>query len=313
MSRKSNLNSSALASVASEALAFDGSQRGQNRNRKHNGVPKNQQQAHAPNEGTSSSLAGGEAEGTSGDPDTTASDEADEEEHDGAIAAAFAPSGKAVTEDGDQAGLHDGDEDLGVDVEDIDTGRGRSLRRKGDKAEYPESDDDDYNAVDMISDSDEGDPSVEKLEERAIIQSVEADDDTALPSILKSTADGADQRWGGFDLDDGLFMADIPYFDEQIGRTDASVLASDAQLFNSASVFEGFSPPRLQLPSPRRVRFEIPHSDASDVLSNDGDIDALFDNAENGSMPDASLLSAEEELNKDDDESCGSSSGYESG
>lgn len=219
--------------------------------------------------------------------DAAESDEGNDEDGDGD---AFAPSGRATEGRGVQAGHNN--------VNSIN---------------YEYGSDDVYDCVDMISDSDEDGPKVEKREEKNIVES-EEDGDLNTVSAHVETSDG----WEGFDLDDGLFLADVPYFDEQYGRSEPGVLASEMELFKSASVFDDFTPPPLSQ-SPRRVRFKepvIPASDTSDIMSDDEDLNGLFNTPEGQSMPTGAYLTSESQNNEDDEyerSSCGSSSGYESG
>lgn len=324
MSRKSNNTSSPPASVAVESMAFDGSKHGKRKhhlNHAHDTAPKNNPQTQKRRktlvDDTVNESMIGEVDGSkAGESKLAVTDDEDEDEaeDDSIDAAAFAPSSRATKKDNDWAGPSS---EIGarsarhssrdVSADDSTIRRGRTLRRDNGSTEQAVVDNDDYNGVNMISDCDEDDPDCEGLEERAIIESEEADNDQSMPSIHKTSIEETDDDWGDFDLGEGLFMADNPFFEEQFGRTDSSILANDADdLFQSTSMFEGFSPEPLQLQSPRRVRFITPHSEGSDVISNDGDINALFEPPPSGSLDDRSFNDA-------DEKSCGSSSGYESG
>lgn len=115
------------------------------------------------------------------------------------------------------------------------------------------SDDDDYNGVDLISDSDEGEPDLEKLEERMIIDSEEENEETVFPPPSPFYAqDTSSDHWQGFHFDDGLFTSDVPFFDDQIGHIDsepaATVPSSDS---TTVPRHRSSSSP----PPARRVRF----------------------------------------------------------
>jgi len=216
------------------------------------------------------------------------------------------------------------------------------------------SDEDDYDGVDLISNSEEEEPEVEQLEEKMIIDSEEDNEAVVQPPLVSmgppSISSGG---WDGFDLDDGVFLSDVPFFDEQISRNDPNLL-NEIAIYNAASSFEGLDSQGLDYgavtsPMPRRVRFEEEVRQYSDSTSTDGSdededgfpdlfmhqdsLDAGFrlmienDNDEDDghSLTDGEgsyweLKDREDfELEKhglngnDDSSSCGSSSGYESG
>ena len=199
----------------------------------------------------------------------------------------------------------------------------RASRRKAPKStrqmkgKNADSDEDDYNGVDLISDSEEEEPTVEQLEEKVIIESEEEYDGSCkTPPILPSiSSDG----WTGFDLEGDLFLSDVPYFDEQIGRTDPSILAEEIEIFNSTSFSQGFYdvelPPRLT--PPRRVRFaeDVQKSDKSSAVVSD-----MEQNHNQGygsfGLDDGQEGAGSANQNSEDDDadsSSGRSSGYESG
>ncbi len=260
---------------------------------------------------------------------TSSNDEADESDGDGAGADqeedddgdgdGIAPSDAAIASNGVQTGRN-----FGMDLKHT-AGTGEESKRSPDKArskkqqacrrkaskstgqindEGAESDDeDDYNGVDLISDSEEEEPTVEELEEKVIIESEEEyDSNCRTPPVLPSiSSDG----WPGFDLEGDLFLSDVPYFDEQIGRTDPSILAEEIEIFNSTSFSQNFfdvqHPPRL--PPPRRVRFaDVPEPDNTSAVASE---------TERGEAGVTSEKHGSEE--EDSDSSSGRSSGYESG
>ena len=143
-----------------------------------------------------------------------------------------------------------------------------------------ESDDEDYNAVDLISDSDEEEPTVEKIEERMIIDSEEENDAVCVTRADRSRSSSvSSDGWQGFDLEGGLFLSDMPFFDEQMGRLRADNLASEVELYNGNSLIElDHSPTPLHT---RRVRFAdediIPTYDDSTSTNSDADDDVFPD------------------------------------
>jgi len=241
-------------------------------------------------------VGGGSSQGTSSGDEADGDDDAaeeDEDEGDDENGDAFAPSGRAIEGLGDQAGRID--------------------------AEQCDSDDEAYNGVDEISDSDADEPGVERLEEQDIIAS-EEDNGSSRPATFSGPVSEASDIWEGFDLDTGFFTSDIPYFDEQLGRIGSGLLDSEIELFQSAGSFADLEPmPSLpQSPSPtrRRVHFNepiFPPSDSS--VTGDEDLNGLFNTAQAPSMEaDLDINFANQENDDEDDgSSVGSSSGYESG
>lgn len=325
MSRKSNRNTHAPTSAAPNPLEID-------RAFGHKKSKRNQPQldqssnhyAEGPSPKDSSLERGGEnvsrivSSGDDADGDVSNADaaEPDEESDENGESDAFAPSGRAIEEHGDQAGR--------TNVEDVSD---PELAPKGKKNHGPttlngntetteardvrDSDDDVYNRVDEISDSEEDEPNVEQLEERNIIESEEADDINT--ASCPETSDG----WEGFELEDGLFLEDVPFFDEQYHRTDSNILDSDMELFQSTSIFDGFPSPPLPVPSPRRVRFKEPLLQlwsGSDMDSDHGDINVLFSPVATPNVPsgrDLDLGGPYLGDEYDDGSSVGNSSGYE--
>lgn len=277
----------------------------------HNSSPK-----HTGAHCSSSAPSDDEADGDVSNADAAEPDEESDEDGEGD---AYAPSGRAIKEHGYQAGHSN--EDVSDPKSTFEGKRSHSPpASKGEiniteaKVYLRDSDDDVYNRVDLISDSEEDEPNVEKLEERNIIESEEADDLNAAPAYLEAS-DG----WGGFELEDHLFLEDLPSFDEQYSRIGSNILDSEMEFFQSASAFGGFPSPPPPTPSPRRVRFKEPIaqlSNDSDMDSDDGDINVLFSPVAAPTVPsglDLDLGSPYLEHEIDDGSSVGSSSGYESG
>ncbi|KAF6225644.1 hypothetical protein HO133_009644 [Letharia lupina] len=277
-------------------------------------TPKNSSPKHGGGQASCSTSSDDDADGDVSNLDAA---EPDEESDDDGEGDAFALSGRAIKGDGDQAGRSK--EDVG-DRESTFEGKkshgptaskGKTKITKA-RPTLRDSDDDVYNRVDLISDSEEDEPNVEQLEERNIIESEEADGLNTEPAYLDAS-DG----WEGFELEDGLFLEDVPYFDERYGRTDSNILDSEMELFQSASIFDGFPSPPPPSPSPRRVRFKEPISQLSndsDMDSDRGDINVLFSPVVTPTVPsggDLDLGGPYLDYEDDDGSSVGSSSGYE--
>lgn len=97
----------------------------------------------------------------------------------------------------------------------------KSPKSNKSKAKLPvlSDDDEDYNGVDLISDSDEEEPNLEKLEERMIIDSEEENEEAPFSAVGSLYAqDNSSDDWQGFHFDDGIFTSDIPFFEQGIGR-----------------------------------------------------------------------------------------------
>jgi hypothetical protein len=248
------------------------------------------------------------ARSSSGDDDEeagvngTGSTKADDEDNEDTDGDALAPSDPAMEGHGNQAGP--------INVNDANDDGG-------------DSDDEAYNGIDLISDSEEEDSDLMQEEERNIIES-EGDDLQSMPAATVPTSPTeASDEWAGFDLEHGFFSTDISHFDEQYGRSDHSMFESEFEMRRATGVFDDFDPvpSGSRSPSPplqplRRVRFKDPvsyHSDGSDIVSDDGGLDGLFNSAP--AQVGEDFLFDEEDVDDDDDEgsSVGNSSGYESG
>lgn len=284
-----------------------------------------QMQPGSPGSGSSASSVTSsidEADGNEGD-----GAEGDRDEDDNGDADGMAPSDAAIASNGHQTGpsiemslKHNPrtGEKLKHSLHNIGNKKQRARRRKASKSTGQADDentgvddDDDYNGVDLISDSEEEEPTVEQLEEKVIIESEEEyDSNCRTPPVLPSiSSDG----WPGFELEGDLFLSDVPYFDEQIGRTDPSILAEEIEIFNTTNFSQGFLdieiPPRLT--PARRVRFaeDVPEPDNSSAVASD---------TKGGSL---GLAKREEGVtsenhdseDEDTDSASGRSSGYESG
>ena len=267
-----------------------------------------------------------------GEADVSESDVADAEGEDGdEDGDVFAPSDRAMGLHGDQAGpanedshqklrlLEQGDvaclKNSAVDFKQS----GSSFRNTGSQNDECDSDDELYNKVDLVSDAEEGESDIEKTEEKDIIQSREGDDITRQPATVPTSATEASDDWTGFDFENDLLPTDISHFEEQYGGNELSILESEVELFNPTSLFADFtslpSLPASPTPTPRRVRFKepiLPSNEDSDIVSDEEDLNGLFNSAAAMPPKDRSRLAQDVDDN-DDGSSVGSSSGYESG
>ena len=328
MSRKANRNAHASIGAAPNPLEIDHAS-GHKKSKRNQ--PRLDESGNTyterPTPKTSSPERGGgyASRSTSSDDDAdgdVSSDDAaepDEESDKDGEGDALAPSGRAIEKHGDQAGRIN--EDIS-DGEPAFKGKkshgntafdGENQITEGESA-LRDSDDDVYNRVDLISDSEEDEPNVEQLEERNIIESEEADDLNAAPAHLEA-ADG----WEGFEVDDSMFLEDVPFFDQRYGRTDSTILDSGIEFFGSASIFDDFPSPKPPTPSPRRVRFKEPISQISndsDMDSDNGDVNILFSPVATPTVPlggDLDSGGPHMDYEVSNGSSVGSSSGYESG
>lgn len=320
MSRKMNRNAHTPIGAAPNPLQIDHTS-GHEKSKRNQ--PRLDQSNKTYTEGLTPEIASSKHEGGHTSSSTSSDDDADgdvssanaaepdEESDEDGEGDAFAPSGRAVKEHGDQAGriLKDFSDRESTFEGKRSHGRPNAFKGKT----MHDSDDDVYNRVDLISDSEEDEPNVEQLEERNIIESEEADDLNTTAYL--DTSDG----WEAFELEDGLFLEDVPFFDEQYGCTDSNILESEMELFQPASIFDGFSSPPPRSPPPRRVRFKEPVaqlSNDSDMDSDNGDINVLFSPVVTPIVPsggDFDLGGPYLDYEDDDGSSVGSSSGYESG
>ena len=279
--------------------------------------------------GSSARNSSGEDDGEAdvGESDVTDAEEEDNDEDGDALA----PSDRAMESHGDQAGPANGHDDQklrlleqgdGACLEDsaVDSEQsGTSFRNAGSQNDECDSDDELYNKVNLVSDAEEGESDIEKLEEQDIIESREGVDTTRQPDTVPTSATEASDGWAGFDFETDLFPTDISHFEEQYGGHELSILESEVELFNSTSLFADFaslpSLPASPTPTPRRVRFKepiLPSNEDSDIVSDEEDLNGLFSSAAAMPPKDRSKF-AENVDNTDDGSSVGSSSGYESG
>ena len=259
-----------------------------------------------------------------GEADVSESDVADAEEGNDEDGDVIAPSDRAMGMHGDQAGPANeyGDQKLRErDVARLNNSTvnfrqsGPSSRNTGSQNEECDSDDELYNKVDLVSDAEVGESDIEKSEEKDIIQSREGNE----PATVPTSATEASDDWAGFDFENELFPTNLSHFEEQYGENEFSILESEVELFNSTNVVADFtslpSLPASPTPTPRRVRFKepiLPSNDDSDIVSDEEDLNGLFNSA--AAMPPKDRSSPVQDVdNNGDGGSVGSSSGYESG
>lgn len=284
------------------------------------------------------------------DSDAADADEEDEDDEDDGDPDANAPSDKSGSHTRDQTGLSA----VRGHIIDFSAGEKRKrspspaisqlgrINKRAKEAEHTtydiDTEDDDYRGVDLISDSegdpiaenisDSEDPSVKRSEERMIINSEEDSADyhsaffgrspLCIPSYSSDTL-------GGLDVPDNLFLGDIPFFDDEIRRSERNAFSSTVdEVFGSSNVLDydsGFSFPSPNA-RPRRVRFADPlmlPSEAailSGSLCEQGKCEGDFGHSSRNALElqkYAPMSKTSEEVIPDDmSSSCGSSSGYES-
>ncbi len=334
MSRK--INDNALASMASIALPLNSTIQTKRQKRRtpqsSNNGANSASQTRTPNSTSddNSSENSSKGDAVAAESDSNNDDDADDEEDDEvAEPAVLAPSGVVRNVNDNQAGLlseefhgfEDGSAEEKTQVYEDEDGvrRGRSLRSSKAGNAKPDVDDDDYNAVDLISDNgdvvsedEDGWPNVERIEEQSLIEDFKQTEAQTKKAIMVSLSD--EDSWQAKsrtvvdpNVDDILF-SDGPYFEEQYGRTAKSVLAEEIHAFNPISDFD-VPIPSIETKSSRRVRFATPvrplPGDAA-VGSYDQDLSIFFPS---GPQQDVDMP----RFDIDDQEASGSSSGYESG
>lgn len=225
-------------------------------------------QAHAPVSSSTASKVPGGSEGDDSDTSAEGIEEDGDDDEDDHEPEAFAPSDLAVNLDGIQTGrtsVRPERRTLGNSKKRCLSGssdEGDRTRRPAKVKKYDQdnidviitSDDEDYNAVDLISDSDEGEPTLEKMEEKMIIDSEEEHVDTFIShGIPPSPRSTSSEDWQGFELSDTVFLDDIPFFDEQLGRGDPDALGNTIDLYSDAPLSR--YPLSPSPPPARHVRF----------------------------------------------------------
>jgi hypothetical protein len=128
------------------------------------------------------------------------------------------------------------------------------------------SDDDDYDGVDAISDSEDGEePDVEEAEEQAIIASEDEDVQTPRPSV-----DDDQSSWDGFDTQEEILGENTQFFEDHIARGHAPDHDTEATVWN-----HGLSEDDMGVT--RRVHFDIPVGyDGADESSDTEDDEEIW-------------------------------------
>lgn len=161
------------------------------------------------------------------------------------------------------------------------------------------SDDSDYDAVDLVTDSEEDEPDVEVAEEQAIIESEEEDDfDVPQPDAFEH------ETWNGFDLDESPGA----YFDEQIAPADSPDVFTGASGWIAGAETEDESQPEAA----RRVRFDLSDSDSAPSDTEDNDNDNIFPDIflDQGSLDPGFRRTIENDHNKDNDDPASDDGSY---
>lgn len=270
-------------------------------------------QSGATDEGAASSPSAASSDGGDGEDGDGNGAEGDERDEDDGNGDAMAPSGCTIDQDGKQTGhitsksskLHSYSGEKRkrrLNTPEHDTIAPKAPKRTCDAGQVDQSDESDYNGVDLISDSGEEGQKLEKLEELSIITSAERYDFSTMNVSQPPRSGSSDaEDWSHWALDRGLYVTDIPYFNDQIGRDEPSEMAIDAEIFRSTSSFQNEHLEITNSPEPRRVRFAdpvIPPANRSRTNS----IDQI-----------KRVISSHGPENLDSEDSWGSSSGYESG
>ena len=331
MSRKTSQTARAPAYGAPKLSAFDVGHKGSNIGRSEGHSPRN---CSAPKDAaghvtaTDTRAGGGAVESTSsgeqedeedGDNDKDKADDDGDEDQDPDVQA---PSGCATSSTGRQAGhpfnLPESSEHHLAEKATDSTETTVQLDDS--------SSDEAYGAVDLISDS-EGDGSdMDRVEERAIIDSEDKGVGSAPSGVRKgvdvgrarSPTESLADSWEGFDFCDGGFSDHQDFFDEQFNRTDFDGFSiEENDLLGNDDIFGDPSFLSPSLPSPRRVRFAEPllenrfidnrFSDGMPNFESNGAL-AVPSGLDPGGMRNSSDL---EGLGEDLDTESGSSSGYE--
>lgn len=133
------------------------------------------------------------------------------------------------------------------------------FEKSGDENDSDGSLDDDYTGVDYITDDDNEEHDVEKLEELLI---VESEDEQRFGGMIAASDAGNAGEWAGTDgFSDHMLLAGASFFD-------------DEQLYGAMDVFgeTGFaSEAAAETPVPRHVHFEQNHDSSSDSDSHTDD------------------------------------------
>lgn len=349
MSRKVQHAAKSPASTSGEASAIDFAASGdQTRQHGASRIDRKQRPSHrstlAPTSGGGVSDSS-ESDGASGaDADGLQTDgaEADSEEENDGDPDVHAPSDSFFVSSKGQTGLYQGSHHESTSNSNFHL-RSEQIQNTTKLTRSPKhyiaSDDEDYNGVDLISESGDEEPAVEQIEEKAIVDSEEDNTGCALPLSPNSPSfslSSADFRMTEFEINP--WPADDPFFAEQINlishgdfdNTDNyghyDVLDYAAELEDAPRRRVHFAEP-LMLPSENEetasldsrhattasVQRDVRKSRANDGQNVERNKRSFEENP--GSLGDETPFEGfgTEENNDDSRSSVGSSSGYESG
>ena len=132
--------------------------------------------------------------------------------------------------------------------------------------------------MDLISDSDEEEPTLEKFEEQMIIESEEDVEDYGPGFMTGGPPSNLFTGWQDSAIAEGLNLSDVAFFDGQIDHTDSQAFANAIDVCSEISLgSHHFSP---SPPPARRVRF------ADDVLRGSDGMLSPASSANNDIFPD---------------------------
>ncbi|KAH8652636.1 hypothetical protein BGZ60DRAFT_181815 [Tricladium varicosporioides] len=173
----------------------------------------------------------------------------------------------------------------------------KKVRRSSRATDF--SSDDDYDGVDLISDSEEDEPDVEGVEEQAIIESEEDEDednDTPRPTREFEYQD----NWEGFGTSSVDGTIDETFFDEHMARMHAEEDTETApRKFSTSSS-------SLTADTPRRVHFDLSDSDDLDSDQEDPVFPDIFLDQNSLDPKFRRIIENDEDPNLSDDEFWGS-------
>jgi len=138
--------------------------------------------------------------------------------------------------------------------------------RPGSQHTIYDSSDDNYDGVNDISDSEEDEADVTMVEERAILESEQDDDEAETP---RPTQEDEESSWEGFDGESQSVLGDdVPFFDDHMARTQEPDL--DTATWAAASSLAS-DDERV-----RKVRFDLSDSDDEEEDDNNFGFPDIF-------------------------------------
>ena len=269
------------------------------------------------------------------DADSEANDEDDDDDEtdedandDDAQPAVIAPSARAVRRSGRQAGRKNPEEqDVESDEDDTSmsevelTQKKRSSRtskkiqthrhQSEENTNDLDVDDDDYGALDAISDSDEGGRNLEHEESKFIVDEIKAQNNIQTGRSAHTAAVGDTSAiYEPFDITDHFIPQDASFFDEEYERFDDGFETTSAFGLDGANEIKKPLPEKAKS---RRVRFQSPREKEEEKRSKRRGVSRSPTHEERDNM----MMLIDQEIVDlcDDDEGStgGNSSGYECG